>query len=163
MEDLRKSVSEMLSVSSDALSRSQAMAQRTREEVRLLLAQYYADVLQPIEGQLQEEEENLVEYYHDDRRSVLKVRAFNKTHVYGYQYLAQGLCFSPDLNFARNAHRLLNSVNLKYVSYHPHSLGPSLSRQVAGLFGRRLHAYTPGCEKDFRGLVIGTLVRVGGG
>ncbi len=90
----------MLSLSTDALSRSGTHAQRTREEVRLLLAQYYADLLHE-----DDDVDNLVEYSHDDRRSVLKVRAFNKTYVYGYQYLAQGVCFAPDLNFARNAHR----------------------------------------------------------
>ena len=55
------------------------------------------------------------------------------------------------------ARRLLSCVNLKYVTYHHNSLGPTLVRQAAGLFGRRLHVYTPGCDKDFRGLVIGTL------
>ncbi len=104
-------VRDLLSLSTDALCRAETPVQRRREEVRLLLAQYYGDLMvgnsavQKGKNGADAHPENLVTYLHDDKRSVLKVRAFNKTYVYGYQYLAQGVCFSPDLNFSRNAHR----------------------------------------------------------
>ncbi len=51
----------------------------------------------------------------------------------------------------------MSCANLRYVSYHEHSLGHSLLRRSAGLFGRRLHVFVPGCDRDFRHLVTATI------
>ncbi len=101
--NLKQYVSNMISISADALTKAQSESARSREQVKLLLAQFYHDALSNNKEDCRPD--FLVEYHYDERHSILKVRSFGKTHIYGYQYLAQTASFCPDLNFAKNAHK----------------------------------------------------------
>jgi len=124
--------------------------ERRREAVRMLQGQYYAEIAKS-------QDLNNLEYFFDESSSILKVRNFNLTQIYGYQYLAQAVIFSPALTFDGSARRILSSVNQRYVSFCDHNVNHAFVRQIAALFGRRLHVFTAGCRQDLTSLAMATL------
>ena len=122
-----------------------------RAQVKLHLVDYYTEILE-------KNMDDTVTYRFDERNSVLKVTALNKTYVYGHEYLGQSVNFNASLTQGREIHQCLQNVVQRFSSLMNRGLNSKSVGQVAGLFGKFLQQHTYGFGNNLKNVVIGTII-----